>query len=477
MSSLKGSSIGRGLLWVGIEKFGYSGIYFISTIILARILTPEDFGLISIIAIFFSFAQMIVESGLGGALVRKKEVDDIDYHTIFTFNLGCAVVLYWILFLIAPLIANFYNNLDLILIVRVVAVNVIISALTLTQRVHLIRALQFRKQTLISVVSLIIAVFFSILSAYHGYGVWALVFQQILYNFFYFIFIFLAVKFKPRLHFSKSSFSELYGFGSKLFLSSLIQVVYNDSISSIIAKVYTIVTTGYYYQAKKIVDFPVNVFRSLGDNVVFPVLSRASTDFQLRDISTKITRVITILSFPFFLILIFFSEEIVKVILGDKWLQSAYMLSILSISSLALIIESISRNIIKSTGKGSEVLKSEIYKKVIGFSLILIALRFGLEYVLYSIVASNFFGCIINMYYVSKNTTYNFMKQLKDIFPATAYSIFALLLVKMSVDYFEFSGIVELIAIMLFMAVYYLLILIIFKAEEIAYLKKKLNVK
>lgn len=423
LSKIFKSKIFYSIFWVGFEKFGYSGIYFISTIFLARLLSPADFGVIGVLAIFVSFSQMIVESGLGGALVKKDEVSDNDYNTIFTFNLTCAIVLYISLFFLAPYIADFYQNDLLLPITRAVGLNIVFSALTLTQRVHLIRELQFQKQALISVSALALAVIASILIAYKGYGVWALVIQQLSYNIFYFIFIFAVVRYKPKLEFYKDSFKGLYGFGGKIFISSLLTVFYNEGISSIIAKIYDLVVTGLYYQAKKLVDFPINIFRALGDNVVFPLLSKINDGIEFKNQSSRLMKLILLVSLPLFIIFYFYSKVIIVLVLGTQWEEASEMLSILCLSSVAFVIDGVTKNILKATGKGNAILKSEFVKKVIGLALILVFVKFELTVFLYSIVVGNLIGCVINMYFVAMHTNYTIYIQLKDVMPIVIIAI------------------------------------------------------
>jgi O-antigen/teichoic acid export membrane protein len=437
MQKIFKSKIVNSLFWVAVEKFGYSGIYFVSTLVLARLLTPTDYGIIGVLAVFISFSQMLVESGLGGALVKKDRVSKEDYNTIFTFNIGCSVMLYIILFSASPYIADFYKNGQLNTITRVVGLNIIFSALTLTQRIHLIRELQFRKQSLISICALFVSVVISIFIAYKGFGVWALVFQQLFYNIFYFLFVLYVVQFKPKLQFCKESFKELYGFGSKLFLSSLLTILYNEGISSLIAKIYGLTITGLYYQAKKLVDFPINIFRAFGDNVVFPMLSRETDGEAFFKKSSLLMRAIITLSLPIFIILYFYSKEVVMIVLGKQWLESAKMLHILCLSSVAFVIDTVSRNILKATGNGNAILKSEVIKKIIGIALIISFISFNLNVFLYSIVVGNLIGCFVNMIYVNILTKYTFLNQIKDVLPVIAISIISGFLGKYSIKYFS----------------------------------------
>jgi len=465
------------LFWVSIEKFGYSGVYFVSTIVLARLLTPADFGLIGILSIFISFSQMIVESGLGGALVKKKHVKNEDYNTIFTFNLACSCILYIVLFIFAPLIAEFYKNEQLINLTRIVGLNIIISGFSLTQKVHLIRDLKFKKQTIISIAALLISIIISISLAFYGFGVWALISQQLFYNLFFCIFIFNVVKYKPKIEFHKKSFNELYGFGSKVFASSLLIVIFNEGVSSMIAKVYSLLITGFYYQAKKLVDFPINIFRALGDSIVFPLLSKISDQKEFEKKSSLLMKLILLISFPLFIILFEFSKEIVFVILGKQWSKSAEMLNILCLSSAGLIIDTVSRNILKSTGNGRAILQSEVIKKIVGIIIIICAIGFDLNILLSSIVIANLLGCIINMIYVNKITSYKFKNQAKDILPIIFIAIFSGLIARKIIMFFSLNEITNFILGSAIILVVYSILGLIFLIDKQMILKIKSKIK
>lgn len=413
------------MLWVSIEKFGYSGLYFISTIILARLLTPQDYGLIGLLTIFISVSQMIVESGLGGALVKKLNPTHEDYSTIFTFNLAGSCLLYLVLFFVSPYIADYYNKPILSDIIKVLALTIIINSFTLVQRVHLLKELKFRRQSVISISSLLISLIISVGLAYFNYGVWALVFQQVTYAFFYSVFTYLTVRFTPSFLFSKSSFKDLFGFGSRLFISSIIQIVYNDIFSMIIGKIYNVATTGLYYQAKKLVDFPLSIFRALIDGAAFPILAKIDDEKEFAFMSSKISRGIITISFPLLLGIPLFSKSIVLIVLGNKWLGSAEILSILSFGSIGLILEANSRNIIKSSGRADLLLKSEILKKGIGFFILFITLHLSLSWLLWGVVISNTFSFIINIIIVSRITLYSIKKQIYDLMMPLMISVFA----------------------------------------------------
>lgn len=261
-------------LWVLIEKIGYSGISLLSTLILARLLSPYDFGVIGSVVIITSISNMIVESGLGAALVNKKYTTKEDFNTVFTFNFLMSCSLYTIIFFSASLVAQYFEIPLLKIIVRVLALTLIFNSFTLVQRTILIKELLFKKQSFIALFSLALSAVISIFVAYKGWGVWAIVTQLVLYSVIYSFTIFFVIRYVPKFQFSISSFKELLRFGGRITLSSAIQVGYNDIISSIIGKIYSIQTTGLYAQSQKLISFPVNIFRSLFDGAAFPVLSK-----------------------------------------------------------------------------------------------------------------------------------------------------------------------------------------------------------
>lgn len=445
LSKLQESKTLRSMFWVATEKFGYSLISFISIILLARILTPEDFGIIGSINIFITVSMLIVESGLGGALVKKEEVSMIDYNTVFVLNLIISILVYIVLFISSPYIADFFNNTSLSLIIKIIGINIILGSLSLTYRVKLIREAQFKKISKASILSLLFAVFFAYIVAINGLGVWAIIAQQIFYSVFFLAFIFFATKMRLSLKFSKTSFLEVYNFGAKILLSSFISMIYSEGISSMISKKYNFETTGYYTQATKLISFPLNVFKSLGDSVVFPLLSTIKDEKEFKSKSSNSMQFILIVSVPFFIVLHIFAEEIVLLVLGDKWIVAGPYLKILSLSAVASTIDTVSRNILKATGNGNTILKSEIIKRFIGGILLLYFFNYNLEIVLYAIVFINILGCIMNIYFVNKITSYNFLQQFYDIILIVFLGIISALLGHYATEVLNFLHITNFI--------------------------------
>lgn len=403
-------------IWVLIERFGFSALTFLSTIILARILSPFEFGLIGTIAIFISLSNMIVESGFGAALVQKKNITIKDYSTIFIFNALMSIFLYGILFFSAPLIADYYQNEIFKSIIRVLGLILINNAATLTQKVHLIRELEFKKQAGINLFALIISIISALILAYLGYGVWALVAQLVLYSFFVSLLMWIKVRFIPKLIFDVHSFKELFSFGGKIILTSALQTIYNDIFGLIITKKYTVSLTGLYTQANKLVLFPTSIFSSLYDSVAFPVLSKIDNPKEFKRMFSNINTGIYSIALPFLIIVPFQSQNIIITILGEKWIEAAEILKILSISLLTSLLSLSCLSVFKARGLGKTMLKYGISKIIIGLIILVVTIQIDFEAIIYGIVITNFIFSLLVFQEISKITLYKWMDLFKDYF-------------------------------------------------------------
>ena len=404
--------IGSGIIWSSIERFGYSGIVFILTIILARILKPTDFGLIGTLSLFIGISQILIDSGLGGALIRKKDIKETDFNTVFTINLSISVILYILLFFLAPYISDFYQNPELSLVLRVLSLSLLFNAISLIGKVRLLRNLEYKKIALISIISVISSGLLSIVAAMYDLGYWALVIQTTCYYFFLSILLYFFTPIQLKFGYSKASFKSLFGFGGSLLISSLMQVLVYEGLTSVISKKYSLSITGYYYQAKKLIDFPVSICRSIADAAIFPILSRIDEKDELVDQAFYFLSIIIILTFPLFTIIFFCSETIISVILGNQWMESAVYLRILCIGAFFLVVEGVNRNFIKSIGKSSVILRAEIYKKLLDILLIAVTFTYGLNMLLYALVLSNFIASLINMVFFSLLLKTSFFNQI-----------------------------------------------------------------
>ena len=417
--------------WVFVEKFGYSGLSFFSTIILARLLTPNDFGLLGTITIFVSVSNMLVEAGFGAALIQKQNITDRDYSTIFVFNIIMSFILYVALFIAAPYISIYYNNDVFTSLVRVLGLLLFINAITLTQRVHLIRELNFKTQTYINITSLLLSIFLSISLAYYGYGVWALIAQLISYSLFSSLFMIIKVQFRPKILFDIGIFKELFKFGGSIIINSILNVVYNDIFGLIISKKYSINKTGLYTQANKLVSFPTGLFTSLFDSAGFPILSRIKEPLEFKRVLSNINRGIFSIAIPLLVIIPFQSKAIVDIVLGEQWIESANILSILSISLLTSLISVSSSSTLKALGRGKEILRYGVFKIVLGLCILAISIQISFDAMLYGIVATNIIFSIIIFHVVTRHTLYKW----RDLYKDFGESIIAVILINIVVTF------------------------------------------
>lgn len=465
-SNISKTKIVSSFSWVLIERFGYSGINLLATIVLARLLTPYEFGLVGTVAVITSISNMIVESGMGAALVNKKDVTKLDCNTMFTFNFFMSTFLYAMIFLLSPLIANYFKTPILENIIRVLSLTLVFNSLTMVHRVILIKKLLFKQQSFISVTALLISVGVSILCALKGWGVWAIVIQLLLYSAVYSIIIFFVIKYIPRVQFSKKSFKDLIGFGGRIILSGMIQVGYNDIISSAISKVYTIQTTGLYTQSQKLISFPVFFFRSLFDSAAFPILSKTTSRGEFKLMCSQINRGIYLLAFPLLLIIPFNATNILHVVLGEQWIQANKIFTILSVGIIISLIDNSASNTLKSAGEAKVFLSIGMSKAIIGLSTLSVTFLFSIDFVLYGILFTNLVTSFISVYYIDQLTLYKIKDQFKDILIPLSTALIANLIAFLAFCYIDFKH----IAINLF--VYILIMVIAFVMQCLA-----LNVK
>lgn len=461
----------KSILWVLSEKFGYSFLNFFSIIVLARLLTPYEFGLIGTIAIIISVSTMMIESGFGVALVKKKDITDIDYSTVFVFNILVSSVLYLIVFFSAAPISTFYDEPILKDIIRVLSLMFFFNAFTLTQRVHLIRELKFKIQTYISLVAFVVSVVISIGLAFLGFGVWALVAQRLLYSVLYSILVFFKVRFYPKLIFSFKEFKNLFSFGGRIILSSFLQTAYNDVFALIISKVYTINTTGFFTQSQKLVSFPLNIFRSIYDGAAFPILSKIDDKIEFNKMASNINRAIYSLSFPFLLVIPFKPDLIIEIVLGNKWVEAAPILTILSIGVLILLVEMANLNVLKSFGNAKLYLKVGVIRTIIGFIVLLITVNLGLIWLLWGVVFTNLLTCLLAIIYVNKLTHYTYKNQFMDVFQPLIMALFSLSIVFYFTKFWETNVYLDLFLFIGFSFGLYIVTAYVFKLKEITIIK------
>lgn len=424
MESLKNKSV-KGIGWSFADNLANSGITFLVGIILARILSPAEFGLIGMITIFIAVSNSIVDSGFSSALIRKAKTKDIDFNTVFYFNLCLSIVLYLILFFCAPAISQFFNEPILNPITKVMGSILIINAFGIVQRTLLVKEVDFKTQTKISFIASIISGFVGVWMALRGFSVWSLVGQQILRQFLNSIFLWIFNAWRPALEFSVKSFQELFEFGSKLLISSLIDTIYRNIFYLIIGKFYTTEQLGQYTRADQFNQIFSSNLTAVVQKVSFPVLCSIQDDEKrLKQVYQRILKSTMLVVFAFMLGLAAIAKPLVLILIGVKWLPSVIYLQIICFAGMLYPLHAINLNILLVKGRSDLFLRLEIIKKIISAIPIYLGIFHGIEFMLWGSVVISFAAYLLNSYYSAMLINYSTWVQIKDISPSFLVSIF-----------------------------------------------------
>ena len=390
------------LIWNGISQFGQSGINLLSTIILAHILTPDDFAIIGIVTIFIALSQMMVDSEMGGALLRKKTVSKTDYSTLFLYNLAVSIFLYGLLYVIAPVIARFYDIPALTEVIRVIAITIIIHAFRVVQRVMIFRELRFKEYAIINVVSGTLSLIAAIWLAERGYGYWALVWQQVVLAIANVIFMEMYNRFLPSLIFSIKSFRYQFSFGIGLILSAFVRTIATNISTNIVAKMASNEFTGYYTQVSRLTNFCQSTLNSIMDQCIFPMLAKYERVEEIRTFYYRFMRLMTLGLILVTIVFVIFARPIISVILGEQWLAGTFILQILSLSILPANIQVLCRNILKTLGVTKKILYLETIKSILTILLLMAGTLINTDVVIWMIVVSQAISCVIFMVITKK---------------------------------------------------------------------------
>ena len=417
MTDLK-QKTASGLKWSAFERFSTQGISFIIGIIIARILTPADYGIIGMIAIFTGISGVFVGAGFGAALIRKQDRTDIDFSTVFYYNLFVSLFFYSILFICAPLIAKFYDTPILIPITRVVSLNIVIGAIGAIQSTKLNIAIDFKTQTKISLIAVTITGSIGIFLAYNGFGVWALVFQGLASTLISTGLLWYFIGWKPKWAFSVNSFKDLFGFGSKLMLSGLLDTIYQNIYQVVIGKKFSAADLGFYTRAIGFVQLPSSNITGVIQRVTFPVLSEMQSDIhRLANNYRKLLKMSAFVIFPMMMLLAALGEPLIKIVLTDKWLPAVPLIQALCFSYMLYPIHAINLNLLQVKGRSDLFLRLEIIKKILITIVLFATAPFGVLIMCYGIILTSVLALIINTHYTGKLIQIGFLTQIKDMLP------------------------------------------------------------
>lgn len=404
----------KSLLIVGSEKFTLIALQFISNIILARLLSPNDYGVISMVAIFISLSSLLVDSGFGGSLIYKKNISRADYDTVFWFNILVSVILYAILWFISDYVADFYETPIVAKIIKVMGIIIIFNSLGLIQYSKLNKELKFKYLAISSIASYIISIITSVVLALYGFGVWALVAQQVFNSVVLTVMYICYNRYIPSCNISLKILGEHWNWGKGLFGSSIIKVIYDNIYLQITGKYFSLFNAGLYNQANKIKEVPSQLFCKTFETTIFPILSKEEDNcfnVKIRTISKLFSYISILLLFS----LSISSYPIVKLLLGNKWIDAYWILSVLSIGSIFYILESINRSALKAKGKTTIIFNIELVKRIINLIIMVCAiLLFGFKGLVYSFTINCLWGWGINCHYLAKYTDYGLGEQIWD---------------------------------------------------------------
>ena len=416
--SLKNKTI-KGVGWSAIDNVAGYAVTFVVGIILARLLSPEDYGLLGLIGIFTAVCGCFINSGFGSALIRKKDATEDDYNTVFIFSLIMSILLYGVMFLCAPLIANFFEREELVSLTRVSMLGMIIGALAGTQRVQLTKRLDFKSQTKITIVSSVVRGLIGLTTAFLGWGVWALVAQELAGTSMNTLLLCYFNRWVPRFRFSPASFRELFGYGSKMLGSNLLDTIWKELYQTVIGKFYAPATLGLYTRATMFSSMLSSNVTGVVQRVSFPVLSQIQDDaVRLKDGYRRIIRTTMLFTFCGMLMLAAVAKPMILVLIGEKWLPAATFLQIVCFSGMLYPLHAINLNMLQVKGRSDLFLKLEIVKKVIAVGPLMLGIFFNIYWMLCGSVLIGIVSYYLNAYYSGPMLGYSMRAQVKDIMPS-----------------------------------------------------------
>lgn len=405
-----------GMLWSGIGRVGTVGISFLSNIVLARLLMPDDFGCIGMLYVFIAISSIFISGGLGQALIQKKEPTHIDYTTVFYWNLVMSLIFYVILYFSAPAIARFYDIPLLKNVLRVQSIVLFIQSFAIVQSNQLQKQLRFKELSIRNIVSALCGVTVAIIMAFLGYGVWSLVASALVSALVSVMLLWKMSTWRPTLEFSFQSLKELFSFGGLMLLSSLVETIYTNLQSLIIGKFYSAKDLGYFTQAKKLEEVPTNSLSAIVNEVSFPVFSALQDDKEklLAGVRKNI-KAITYLNFPLMVLMMVIAQPLITLLYGAKWVTAAPYFQILCISSMIYTLNTLNTNVIKSLGKSTIYFIVQLTKRLIGIGLIVAGFQFGIYGLLWAVTSVGYISFIINAIVNGKLIGYGLLKQIKDV--------------------------------------------------------------
>lgn len=458
------------LIWRFMERCGAQGVSFVVSIVLARLLAPEAYGTIALITVFTTLLQVFINSGLGTALIQKKDADDLDFSTVFYFNAVMCLTLYGLLFLTAPLIATFYGLPELTPLIRVLGLTLVISGVKNVQQSYVSKTMQFRRFFFSTLGGTVFSAIVGIVMAYKGYGAWALVGQNLTNNLVNTVIIWITVKWRPKWMFSWVRLKSLFSYGWKILVSALLETGYQDLHQLIIGKVYTAGDLAYYNKGALLPKTVVANVNSSIDSVLLPTMATEQTDrTRMKAMTRRAITISTYIMMPMMMGIAVCAVPLTRLLLTEKWLPSVVFLRIFCFSYAFHPIHTANLNAIKAMGRSDLFLKLEIAKKAVGLVSILATMFISVEAMAYSLIVSTVASQIINSWPNKKLLGYSYLEQVKDMLPQIVLSC-VMGAVVYCVNFLGLGDILTLLLQVLVGVLVYVMGSLLFKVESFTYL-------
>lgn len=470
MSEENKVSITSNLMWRLLERFGAQSVAFIVSIVIARQLDTNDYGMIALVTVFISIMQVFVDSGLGNALIQKKDADDMDFASVFYFNFVFCILLYAIMFFCAPAISRFYDMPELVPVIRALSITIIVSGIKNVQQAYVSRKMMFRKFFWATLGGTIGAAIVGIILAYSGFGVWALVTQHVLNAIIDTIILWLTVKWRPKKVFSFYRLKELLSFGWKLLVAKLIDTIYEDVRTLIIGKKYSSVDLAFYNRGKQFPDFAVSIINPSIESVLFPAMSVEQDNLErIKNMTSRAIKITSYTIMPIMVGLAICAEPIVSIILTDKWIECVPYMRVFCIAYAIVPITIANLNAVKAVGRSDIYLKLEVARKIVNTISLLGLMWYGVKAIAYSYLLNCIVNLVINSYPNKKIMNYGYFRQIRDIIPAVLISA-SMGLITYSVSFLELSNLITLIIQVPLGIMSYIFLSIVFKVDSFYYL-------
>lgn len=462
--------VSSNLVWRLLERFGSQIISFIVSIILARLLDTEVYGTIALVTVFTNIMYVFVDSGMGNALIQKKDADNADFSTVFFFNIAMCIILYLGLFVAAPFIADFYDNTDLTAVIRVLSLTLIISGVKNVQQAYVSKNMLFKRFFFATLGGMIVSAIIGITMAYRGFGVWALVAQYLSSAAMDTIILWFTVKWRPNYCFDPKRLKSLFSFGSRMLVSSLIDTVYLDIRQLIIGKMYTPSDLAYYNKGEQFPKLIISNINSSISSVLFPTIAQAQGDTSVvKSMTRRAIKMSTYIMAPLMIGLAATGDIVIELLLTEKWLPCVPYLVIFCITNMFYPINSANLNALKAMGRSDWFLRLEVIKKAVGMSVLLVTMWHGPLVMCASGIITSVISQIINAWPNKKLLNYSILEQWQDIAPSILLASAMGVSVWFLGGMLDLSPILKLIAQVMFGGVFYVAGSLVFKLEPFQY--------